>query len=235
MHLFSQRLPVNLSLMRNARSVFESFGRMICHEVSKDIATVSSGSSPGNQEQWFSAVVTIMLAGVIVEELSHSSLLTMNCELERPEELRSSTWLDGGATEHLLDIGFLRRTLDSQIVLTPSKRVPSHRKASPSTQFMTEYGLGEDFVQQLPLLLVDIRNSSLGRHIYDTGSGRLGYGHATLLTGDEICLLAGATVPYILRPLENGHFQLIDETFINGCMFGKMWPKDTEVRELIIE
>jgi hypothetical protein len=100
---------------------------------------------------------------------------------------------------------------------------------------MTKYGLGEDFLQQLHLLTINTRKSSEGRHIYNTGSGRLGYGHATFLTGDKICLLAGATVPYILRPLENGHFQLIGETLVEGCMFGEMWPKDTEVRELIIE
>lgn len=44
----------------------------------------------------------------------------------------------------------------------------------------------------------------------------LGTGPQDVQAGDAICMVSGATVPYVLRETSNGNFQLIGEAFLNG-------------------
>lgn len=60
------------------------------------------------------------------------------------------------------------------------------------------------------------------RKVFSTDSGYLGLGPRITQTGDCVCLLAGATVPIILRPTEKG-FKLIGESYVFGIMQGEAW------------
>ena len=61
-----------------------------------------------------------------------------------------------------------------------------------------------------------------GRGIFTTEKGYLGTGVEAVKTGDLIVLVAGADVPYILRPVVNKEhtFTLVGEAYVHGIMVG---------------
>jgi hypothetical protein len=66
---------------------------------------------------------------------------------------------------------------------------------------------------------------------FTTADGRLGIGDLGLKNGDEICVLFGGRVLYIIRPLDS-HFKLVGECYVHGYMNGEvmdLW-KDGHLR-----
>jgi hypothetical protein len=39
--------------------------------------------------------------------------------------------------------------------------------------------------------------------------------------GDVVCVLIGADIPYILRPIDKGRYQFLGECYLHGVMYGK--------------
>lgn len=68
------------------------------------------------------------------------------------------------------------------------------------------------------------------RRIFITREDRLGLGPHSLEEEDEIWVLAGANVPFVLRKLGNGNFALIGEAFVFGVVHGEA-VKDVSVDE----
>ncbi len=74
------------------------------------------------------------------------------------------------------------------------------------------------------------------RAVFATEGGRIGIGRQTLQVGDQIWLLAGAKVPFILRESHDGHMEVVSETYVDGMMFGELWPSDeTTLDDVILE
>lgn len=65
------------------------------------------------------------------------------------------------------------------------------------------------------------------RRMFVTKEGRLGLGPQTLEEQHEIWVLQGANVPFVLRRLGEGHFELVGEAFVFGAMHGEA-VKDVE-------
>lgn len=61
-------------------------------------------------------------------------------------------------------------------------------------------------------------NVCAGRRLFATRSRYLGVGSEWLRCGDEVWILAGAYVPFILRPLPNGRYQWIGEAYVHGVV-----------------
>ncbi|KAL8636772.1 MAG: hypothetical protein Q9228_005871 [Teloschistes exilis] len=58
--------------------------------------------------------------------------------------------------------------------------------------------------------------------LFRTGNNLLGMGPRNVAEGDEVWLLQGARVPFVLRPnLENGRYQLIGQSYVHGMMHGE--------------
>lgn len=51
-------------------------------------------------------------------------------------------------------------------------------------------------------------------------------GLSGLQPNDELWLLHGAKVPFILRPANNGCHRVISECFVLDIMCGEAWPED---------
>jgi len=69
-----------------------------------------------------------------------------------------------------------------------------------------------------------VKNRTMqGRLMFDTNSGLLGLGHFECKAGDEVWLLAGGRVPYVLRPSPNadGTYFLIGDCYVHGIMEGE--------------
>ncbi|KAH7364804.1 heterokaryon incompatibility protein-domain-containing protein [Rhexocercosporidium sp. MPI-PUGE-AT-0058] len=59
-----------------------------------------------------------------------------------------------------------------------------------------------------------------GRKLFSTREGRTGLGPEILKRGDLCCVLFGACVPIVLRPVEEG-YKLVGEAYVQGVMMGE--------------
>ncbi|KAF2493959.1 hypothetical protein BU16DRAFT_562915 [Lophium mytilinum] len=59
------------------------------------------------------------------------------------------------------------------------------------------------------------------RRLFRTHTKFLGTGPRSLEVGDELWVLAGAPVPFVLRRLPNGRHQLVGEAYVYGLMHGE--------------
>lgn len=68
-----------------------------------------------------------------------------------------------------------------------------------------------------------IQTFTLGKSVLmRTDHGYIGVGRPGIQSGDTICVLAGASVPVVLRPA-GGHYELVSYAFIVGLMHGEAW------------
>lgn len=56
-----------------------------------------------------------------------------------------------------------------------------------------------------------------------TRKGYIGAARASIRPGDKVCVLAGANVPVILRPLGGQDYELVSYAFVVGAMHGEAW------------
>jgi hypothetical protein len=52
--------------------------------------------------------------------------------------------------------------------------------------------------------------------------------------GDEVWILAGASTPFVLRPLDSGHRRLIGDAYIHGMMHGGVANSGLTFEEVIL-
>jgi hypothetical protein len=60
-----------------------------------------------------------------------------------------------------------------------------------------------------------------GRRLFFSSVGFLGLALLTADEGDIVCLFFGGEVLYVVRLIDNGHFQYIGEYFVYGLMHGE--------------
>ncbi|KAH7151347.1 hypothetical protein DER46DRAFT_638924 [Fusarium sp. MPI-SDFR-AT-0072] len=66
-----------------------------------------------------------------------------------------------------------------------------------------------------------VNNVCRDRQIFTATNCLLGLGPNLLRKGDLICVVAGGSVPYILRPLSDDTFYFVGECYVAGYMFGE--------------
>ena len=71
-----------------------------------------------------------------------------------------------------------------------------------------------------------VSNRSRGKQPFRTSKGYIGLGPIASQKGDIIALLAGAQVPFVLRPDGSGAFSLVGEAYVHGIMDGEAAGKD---------
>jgi hypothetical protein len=75
-----------------------------------------------------------------------------------------------------------------------------------------------------------MRNATQGRKLFMTESGLLGLGPKTLGQGaskDEVWILMGARVPFILHHIEDCKYRVVGETYVHGVMYGEGYDRYT--------
>lgn len=71
-------------------------------------------------------------------------------------------------------------------------------------------------------------NACTGRRLFRTANKFLGLGPQAMRTGDQVCILFGGLVPFVLRP-ERGYWRFIGECYVYGIMQGQAveaWQKE---------
>ncbi|KAG1757971.1 heterokaryon incompatibility protein-domain-containing protein [Suillus lakei] len=59
------------------------------------------------------------------------------------------------------------------------------------------------------------------RRVFSTEQGDLGIAHQSARVGDEVVVVSGAAVPFVVREVEGGAYVLIGEAFVHGAMSGE--------------
>ena len=81
--------------------------------------------------------------------------------------------------------------------------------------------------------LSNVSIKTAGRCVFATRQGYLGLGPTCCRQGDRVCLLYGATVPFVLRPGSSSSrptFRLLDEAYVEGLMYGEGIVGNRETR-----
>ncbi len=76
------------------------------------------------------------------------------------------------------------------------------------------------------------------RRLFRTEKNFLGLGPESLLTGDEVWILAGTgrrNLPFILRPQVTGTYRLVGVTYVHGVMHGEAITSDVNLEEITLE
>jgi hypothetical protein len=69
------------------------------------------------------------------------------------------------------------------------------------------------------------------RRLFKTETGALGLGPEAMREGDIVTVLFGGNVPYVLRPVGDGHYRLVGECYFHSVMGGQAveeWKKSGE-------
>ena len=92
-------------------------------------------------------------------------------------------------------------------------------------QALDEHGrlkkLGEFEAKRMLKFRKQMDETSLVRRLFRTGKDFLGNGPRSLEVDDQVWVLAGAKVPFVLRPLENGRYQVVGQAYVHGIMHGE--------------
>lgn len=71
----------------------------------------------------------------------------------------------------------------------------------------------------------------LGRCLFYTTSGHIGLGPGNMARDDVICILGGAIMPIVVRPLGD-HFGIVGDCYLNGVMDGQAVVEMTQGKAL---
>jgi hypothetical protein len=79
------------------------------------------------------------------------------------------------------------------------------------------------------------QGGSKKRRLFRTSSNHLGTGPRSLGIGDEVWILNGGCVPFVLRPQSHGNYKLIGEAYVHGVMHGEVKAMEIPRRHITIE
>lgn len=101
----------------------------------------------------------------------------------------------------------LQKTLALGKDMTPERRqeLEENSKGGNATQF-----------------LEDVNRIATERMFFITHEARIGIGPQYMKEDDECWILAGATVPFILRKAKGGRYKLLGEAYVHGVMRGEI-------------
>lgn len=79
-----------------------------------------------------------------------------------------------------------------------------------------------------------------GRCLFTTCSGKMGLCHPNTLPGDEVWVMSGIQVPFVLRPLDSAdagcaaRYSFLGDCFLNGIMDGELGEKEKSAERPIV-
>ncbi len=74
--------------------------------------------------------------------------------------------------------------------------------------------------------------------MFRTWQNYLGMAPRSAQVGDQVWILPGTSVPFILQPLNNGNFQLVGEAYVHGIVHGEaveLREGEFDMRDVVLE
>jgi hypothetical protein len=75
--------------------------------------------------------------------------------------------------------------------------------------------------QRQSWMLIDVKAMTFGRRLFQTSRGFIGLGPAACNLNDNVCVLLGGQVLYVLREHCNIGYEFIGECYVHGMMDGQ--------------
>lgn len=113
---------------------------------------------------------------------------------------------------------------DSPLLPTPEEvntSRPRFIELSQTSASLTDWD--QEVIMPMALFRDSMFNFFDGRSAFMTSMSQFGLGPGGMEVGDQVWFLKGGKVPFILRPLQNGNFELIGEAFFYGFMRGEIF------------
>lgn len=76
---------------------------------------------------------------------------------------------------------------------------------------------------------------SLERRYFITKKGYIGLGPEALAPGDLAVVFLALNIPLILRLVEEGHYRIVREVYVNDIIDGQAFEGDYKLREFLID
>lgn len=147
-------------------------------------------------------------------------------ELTKDWEIVESTQLPDGKWKH--NIRYTVLSTDDRWLIKANHTLYSRVDAALGLeQISTRARVGE--------MREVLRQLSSRYGLFRTSDGYLGTGTLSAREGDEVWVLATGPVPYILRPLPNGHYQFLGRAHIHGFLGGEDPPNAQILTNVLIE
>jgi hypothetical protein len=89
--------------------------------------------------------------------------------------------------------------------------------------------LDDDVYEKAQPYLLEVRRWASEKMVFRCGTKYLGLAPWIAQKGDVVVIFFGGDVPYVLRPLPNGGFQLVGEAYVYGAMHGECTRDWTEM------
>ncbi|KAF7945006.1 uncharacterized protein EAE97_005639 [Botrytis byssoidea] len=114
------------------------------------------------------------------------------------------------------------------------------RNGSPATYSMQRLSVTEKQPRKygkedFSCLEREIEAANDSRTLFRTRKGYLGIGAQSLRPSDEVWVLAGASVPFILRRGEDEFYELVGEIYLHGVMHGEALEWGHEIRNVLLK
>ncbi|KAF7854534.1 uncharacterized protein EAF02_011709 [Botrytis sinoallii] len=100
---------------------------------------------------------------------------------------------------------------------------------------LTENQPGKYGKEEFSYLEKEIEAANDARTLFRTRKGYLGIGAQSLRPSDEVWVLAGASVPFILRRGEDEFYELVGEAYLHGAMHGEALEWGHEIRSISLK
>jgi hypothetical protein len=89
--------------------------------------------------------------------------------------------------------------------------------------------------QRQSWMLIDTKAATFGRRLFETSRGFMGLGPPGAQVGDQVCLLLGGQVLYVLRDRGDGHSEFIGECYVHGMMDGQACEDESfSIRDIVL-
>lgn len=80
-----------------------------------------------------------------------------------------------------------------------------------------------------------IRSTIYAQTLFVTQMGYLGMGPSSMMVGDEVWILHGSNVPFVLRPFQSmGHYICIGDVYLHGIMSGEFVKEGSSVIQTVV-
>jgi hypothetical protein len=146
-------------------------------------------------------------------------------------EVRRQVGLSYSALRSILGYGGGPDGKDTEF---PPEILHLERQRSKSAKETFDSGYARDFFDEkrsinlsndAKKVIESVTQTLMYRSLFIDCNGELGLGPSSIEIRDEVWILAGVSVPFILRPEGEGQFRLISEAYVHGIMHGEAIAK----------
>jgi hypothetical protein len=112
----------------------------------------------------------------------------------------------------------------------------NHKPATESkVHFTEENPLNPMERARLSVFEARMREVKRGRRMFRTDGNLLGMGSRSVEVGDEVWVLKGGNVPFVLRRVKEGVYRLVGDAYVHGIMHGEAIPTRCDFRKILLQ